>query len=302
MDDLDFSNLAPARAEAAARSNVQSAAHSSLYNPAIALEFFKSTGSLEKVSGGKPIFVANEKKSGGLFSRGDRMYLLLDGEVGLMINNRVFAAVKPGEIFGELAVIAGVPRSATAMPKTDCSLLSLDQKQFHAALGKSPEFALMLMSIMVGRLRQSIATLGAAAGAAGPTERGAVFERVTVAELATEFVNQPPIPFPAGKVIFAAGSAGASMYVVIDGRVAVSVNNRVIERIPPGGIFGELALVDRSARAATATAETDCRLLSINRNEFLALIRAKPLFGASLLRSIAGRMQSLAVLVAKIQA
>lgn len=303
MDDLDFSKMAPAQAEAVARSTVQSTTQSALYSPAIALAFFKSTGSVEKIPGGKPIFVANEKKSAGLFSKGDRMYLLFEGEVGLMVNNRVFGAVKPGEIFGELAVIAGVPRSATAMPKTDCVVLSLDEKQFHGALGKSPEFALMLMSIMVNRLRQSIAALGAAApAAAGPANGSAVFERKMLIELAENFVNQPPIAYPAGKVIVAAGSIGSSMFVVVEGNVAISMNERVVERVPPGGIFGELALVDRSARAATATAETDCRLLSINRNEFLALIKAKPEFGASLLKSIARRMQVLAVQVAKGQA
>ena len=303
MDDLDFSKMAPAQADAVARSAVQGTTQSALYNPVTALAFFRSTGTVEKVPGRKPIFVANEKKSGGLFSKGDRMYLLVEGEVGLMINDRFFGVVKQGEIFGELAVIAGVPRTATAMPMADCVVLSLDEKQFHAALGKSPEFALMLMSIMVGRLRQSIARLGdGAPAAAGPANRSAVFDRKMLAELAKNFVNQPPIAYPAGKVIVAAGSVGTSMYVVIDGSVAIAVNDRVVERIPPGGMFGELALVDRSARAATASAEADCRLLSINRNEFLALIKAKPKFGASLLRSIAERMQALVVQVAKTQA
>ena len=302
MDDLDFSSMAPAQAEAAARNTVQSAAQSTLYRPAIALAFFRSTGSVEKVPGGKPIFVANEKKSGGLFSKGDRMYLLIEGEVGLMIGNRFFGAVKQGDIFGELAVIAGLPRSATAMPKTECVLISLDEKQFHAALGKAPEFALMLMSIMVSRLRQSIAALGATApAAAGPANRSAVFDRKMLAELAENFVNQPPVAFPAGKVVVAAGSVGTSMFVVIDGNVAISVKDHIVERIPAGGIFGELALVDRSARAATATAETDCRLMSINRNEFMALIKAKPGFGASLLKSIAERMQSITMQAAKTQ-
>ena len=303
MDDLDFSKMAPAQAEAVARGTVQVTTQSELYRPAIALEFFKSAGTPEIAPGGKPIFVAKERKSAGLFSKGDKMYLLIEGEVGLMINDRFFGVVKPGEIFGELAVIAGVPRSATAMPKTECVLLSLDQKQFQAALGKSPEFALMLMSIMVNRLRQSLTILGAAASAAaGPADRGAVFDRKVLAELAQHLVDYPPISYPAGKVIISAGSVGASMYVVIDGRVAVSVAGRVVERIPSGGMFGELALVDRSARAASAIADTDCRLLSIGRNEFLELVKAKPVFGASLLRSIAERMQSLAAKVAALPA
>ena len=306
MDDLDFSTGAPtpprtAASAAAERSGAQAVAQSSLYDPAVALAFFKSAGTAEKKPAGKPIFVANEK-SGGLFSKGDRMYLLLEGEVGLMINNKFFGIVKKGEIFGELAVIAGLPRSATAIAKIDCLVLSLDEKQFHAALGKAPEFALMLMSIMVNRLRQSITRLGAAASAAaGPSDRSAVFDKKMLAELAKQFSDRPPMTFPAGKVIVAAGTVGVSMYVVLEGRVAISVNDRVVERIPPGGAFGELALVDRSARAATATAETDCHLLAIGRNDFLALVKAKPLFGASLLKSTAERMQSLAAQVAKLQ-
>jgi CRP-like cAMP-binding protein len=66
-------------------------------------------------------------------------------------------------------------------------------------------------------------------------------------------------------------------------------------------MFGEMALVDRSARAASAKADTDCRLLAINRTDFLGLVRSKPAFGASLLKSIAVRMQQLAQQVAKLQ-
>ncbi|MBI3370575.1 MAG: cyclic nucleotide-binding domain-containing protein [Betaproteobacteria bacterium] len=306
MDDLDFSQSPPAPAPrpaapaAAERSSAQAVAQSSLYDPTVALNFFKSAGTAEKKPAGKPIFVANEK-SGGLFSKGDRMYLLIEGEVGLMINNKFFGIVRKGEIFGELAVIAGLPRSATALAKIDCIVLSLDEKQFHAALGKAPEFALMLMSIMVSRLRQSLARLGAAASAGGPADRSSVFDRKLLAELSKHLADRPPVAVPAGKVIVAAGTVGVSMYVVREGRVAISVNDQVVEHIPPGGAFGELALVDRSARAATAVAETDCQLLAIGRNDFLALVKAKPLFGASLLKSIAERMQALAAQVAKTQ-
>ena len=56
-----------------------------------------------------------------------------------------------------------------------------------------------------------------------------------------------------------------------------------------------------SDRAASAKADTDCRLLAINRTDFLGLVRSKPAFGASLLKSIAVRMQQLAQQVAKLQ-
>ena len=299
MDDLDFSAKPASRPEAAARAAAQVAAQSPLYQPALALEFFRSAGTLEEKPAGKPIFSENEK-AGGLFSKGARMYLLLEGEIGLMIRNQFFGVVKPGHVFGELAVIAGLPRSATAMAKINCRVLSLDEKQFHAALEKKPEFALMLMSTMVQRLRESIAKLGPASAAQGaPAERSDILDRKTLASLQGELAAREPAEFPAGKVIMSAGAVGAFMYVVLDGRVAISVGNSVIERVGSGGVFGEMALVDRSARAASAVAETDCKLLAINRTDFLELVKAKPAFGASLLKSIAVRMQQLAQQVAQ---
>lgn len=299
MEDLDFSAKPMPHAEAAARAAVQVAAPSPLYQPALALEFFRCAGSVDEKPGGKPFFTENEK-AGGLFSKGARMYLLLEGEIGLMVHNKFFGVVKPGDVFGELAVIAGLPRCATAMAKIKCRALSLDEKQFHTALEKKPEFALMLMSIMVQRLRQSIAKLGTAARlSTASAERSDVLDRKALADLQQALGMPEPAGFQAGKVIMSAGAVGAFMYVVLDGRIAVSVSNRVVERIGPGGILGELALIDHAARAATATAETDCALLAINRNSFLDLVKSKPAFGASLLKSIALRMQQVALQVAQ---
>jgi len=299
MDDLDFSAKPTPRPDAVARAAAQVAAQSPLYQPALALEFFRSAGTLEEKPAGKPIFSENEK-AGGLFSKGARMYLLLEGEIGLMIRNKFFGVVKPGDVFGELAVIADLPRSATAMAKINCRVLSLDEKQFHSALQKKPEFALMLMSTMVQRLRQSIVKLGTARPAVTPAERSDILDRKSLAGLEHELSTQEPASFPAGKVIMSAGAVGAFMYVVMQGRVAISVGDNVVERVGPGGMFGEMALVDRSARAASATAETDCKLLAINRNDFLGLVKANPAFGASLLKAIAVRMQQLAQQVAQL--
>jgi CRP/FNR family cyclic AMP-dependent transcriptional regulator len=300
MEDLDFSAIAP-HPEAAAHAVSQIAAKSPLYEPALALEFFRSAATMEELPGGKPVFQENEKA--GWFSKGARMYLLLEGEVGLMIGNKLFGTVKPGEIFGELAVIAGLPRSATAIPGAKCRVLSMDKDQFHAALEHKPEFALMLMGTMVHRLRESIAKLGSARQAAGaPAERSDDIDGGSLDALEAELAAQEPASFPAGKVIMSAGAAGAFMYVVLQGRVAISVGDSVVERVGRGGIFGEMALVDRSARAATAAAETDCILLAISRADFIGLVKARPAFGASLLKSIAMRMHRLAQQVAKLQA
>ena len=68
----------------------------------------------------------------------------------------------------------------------------------------------------------------------------------------------------------------------------------VVDRVGPGGIFGEMALIDQSPRAANAVAETDCALLAINRNVFLNLVKSEPRFGIALLSATAERLRNTA--------
>ena len=58
--------------------------------------------------------------------------------------------------------------------------------------------------------------------------------------------------------------------------MAISIRGAVVERVGQGGIFGEMALIDQSPRAANAAAETDCALLAINRQVFLNLVKSEP--------------------------
>jgi CRP-like cAMP-binding protein len=80
--------------------------------------------------------------------------------------------------------------------------------------------------------------------------------------------------------------------VVMDGSVRITVKDKVVELVRPGGAFGEMALVDQSKRAASAAAASDSNLLSINRNDFLKLIKTNPAFGISLLRALANRLRN----------
>ncbi len=125
------------------------------YDPAVALQFFKSGGKPVTIAGGETIFAEKERAIPLL--RRQKMYLLLKGEVNLVSGAKTIGHVRAGEIFGEMAVISDAPRSASAVAKTECRVIALDDKEFEAALGRYPEFALMLMSVMIFRLRNTIA-------------------------------------------------------------------------------------------------------------------------------------------------
>ena len=115
------------------------------YDPAVALEFFKSAGTPEAIAEGKTIFKERQRQIP--FLRRATMYLLLRGQVGLLAGKRPIGRVRPGEIFGEMAVISHAARSASAIAETPCRMIALDDQRFEVALRKKPMFALMLMKI-----------------------------------------------------------------------------------------------------------------------------------------------------------
>ena len=297
MDDLDFSGKPGVPPKPPAATPATAAAPVSLYSPKLALDFFSIDGTPEQFAAGKRIFAENEK-AGGFFAKGAHIYLLLEGEVTLTLKDKPLEMVLPGEIFGEMATIADLPRSATAMARKHCRVLALDERQFQQSLQQMPEFALMLMSVMTQRLRRSIAKLATARkeSVVAPPQKSSL-DRKTLAELQHELGDPAPTRAQAGQNVLTQGAVGACMFVVTEGRIAISIDGRVIEHVGPGGIFGEMALVDRAGRAATATAETDSAWLLIARNDFLAMIRSKPAFGMALLRSMGERVQHIGALL-----
>jgi CRP-like cAMP-binding protein len=265
---------------------------SRLYKPAVALDFFKHGGKPERIAAGETIFAEGKK---GLIFR-DKMYLLISGDVDLMVKKRVIASLKAGEIFGELAAIDGAPRTASAVARTACRVIGLDEKQFYAALRKKPGFALMLMSVMINRLRETITQLLANGDMSEKeaTKESITFKPRLLAELVQGLADDPPVFFLQGRQILQAGQTGLRMYAIIEGKVTVTIGGRVVERLGPGGVFGEAALVEQSTRLASAVAESDCSLLAISRQAFMALVKISPEFADAILGSLAERMRFLA--------
>jgi CRP-like cAMP-binding protein len=94
-----------------------------------------------------------------------------------------------------------------------------------------------------------------------------------------------------GETIFQAGDPGDCLYAVIEGAVEIELAGTVVERITPVGIFGEMALIDRLPRSATARAAEDCRLAVINEKRFLRLIEQTPRFALQVMQVITDRLR-----------
>ena len=287
-------------------------ARSSYYDATVAKAFFESCGKRETIAAGTTLFVENEKSSKkGIFTKPinaelfnkpitHRMYLLSDGAVELTAGGKMIDTVRAGEVFGEMAVIAEIPavrpastRTATATAKTDCTGYSLDGAETEAGLNTTPEFALMLMSVMFERLRFLAARLATRETAKSNVSSRSepVFDAATLAALEATLERATVVRFNEGRQIMKEGHPGTTMYIVLEGRVTIAINNKIVEKLVPGGVFGEMALVDQSPRTASAIARTDCALLSMNRDSLIALVKSDPAIGMAMMRCVADRMR-----------
>mgnify|MGYP001822950131 CR=1 FL=1 len=82
---------------------------------------------------------------------GREFVVIVSGKATVRRKNRVIASVGPGDFLGELAVVAGVPRTATVTADTDMVLSVLNRREFSALLDEQPRVA---RKILVGAVRR----------------------------------------------------------------------------------------------------------------------------------------------------
>ncbi len=109
---------------------------------------------------------------------------------------------------------------------------------------------------------------------------------ITLFRNATDFES-----FLAGQVIFREGQPGDVMYAVSEGEVDILIHDKVIDTAGPGGIVGEMALIDAKPRSATAIAKTDCKLVPISEKRFTFLVQQTPNFALQVMRVMADRLR-----------
>jgi CRP-like cAMP-binding protein len=91
-----------------------------------------------------------------IFKEGEpakELYIIQSGKVDIQLGNRLLDTLEANDIFGEMALIDGAPRSATATAKTDVALVPMSKKDFLSLVTRAPTFALDVMGMLARRLR-----------------------------------------------------------------------------------------------------------------------------------------------------
>ncbi|MEQ1577662.1 MAG: Crp/Fnr family transcriptional regulator [Hyphomicrobium sp.] len=97
--------------------------------------------------------------------------------------------------------------------------------------------------------------------------------------------------FAAGEKIFLQDDAATCLYVVRSGKVQIITYGTVLENIGPGGVFGEMAMIDGAPRSAAALAAETTEVMAVDRETFLYLIQRDPEFALRIMKVLANRIR-----------
>ena len=123
-------------------------------------------------------------------------------------------------------------------------------------------------------------------------ERVPIFEDCTMKQLRRIADISTIVEVPERTVLCRAGESGEEFFVLIDGTALVTLSPQRRGRISPGEFFGEMSLLDGEPRSATVKAETDLRLLVIDRSHFWALLREVPELTERILVTLSKRVRN----------
>ena len=122
------------------------------------------------------------------------------------------------------------------------------------------------------------------------------FSELLAAELPRLAGKVRTIRVAAGSIIFKEGDPGDGMYVVDEGSLEILLASlepeaRVLSHVGPGGVVGEMAILDDKPRSATARAEMDSTIRFIPRDEVLRLFSQSPPLLLAMMRDFTQRMR-----------
>ena len=222
---------------------------------------------------------------------GDTMYIIHEGSV-IVIREQdgigtVVARLKPGEFFGEMALVDQGPRSATVRTIGKTTLVPITRDFLFKHSSQNIRFIQTVMETLGRRLEKVDEMLRwRFLGSENTPEfydngdvqepRSAVFLK----SFSPESKTSENITYDEGDLIFRQDQPGDTMFIILDGQVEIcqeAGSVRLIQaRYGRGNFFGEMAVISGNNRSATTRAVAPTTLLPVTGEAFLRKVRTHP--------------------------
>jgi len=93
-----------------------------------------------------------------------------------------------------------------------------------------------------------------------------------------------------GESLFRKGDLGHSMYIVVDGQIRVHDDDRTVATLERGAVLGEISVLASEERTASATADTEAQLLSLEQEVLYELMGLSPEVSRGLIQVLLERL------------
>lgn len=257
------------------------------------------------------------------------MFVICQGSVDIFSDygtseEKKLITLTEGQFFGEIGMIAVMPRTATAVAAEDNVVLELiSNENFEDYLKNHPENLQPIMSSVSGRIRELTDDLSMITKMTnealreiqnGNTASGWMtkllgklkakkaasndFAILRKRQLALSGEVSPVVKFKAGDVIFRAGEQADCMYDIYDGSVGIysdyqTENAKLLAKLSADDVFGEMGVLDDMPRSATAVCLTDCAILVVKPENFMAFFQEKPVKILQILQQMCMQLRDL---------
>jgi CRP-like cAMP-binding protein len=119
-----------------------------------------------------------------------------------------------------------------------------------------------------------------------------LFQDLEQRDLESIASNLREVTFNAGQEVTTEGGGGVGFFVIQEGEATVTVHGEQRGKLRTGDYFGEIALIARTDRTATITADSNLRCLGMTSWDFRPLVESNGTIAWKLMRAIARKIQA----------
>ncbi len=216
--------------------------------------------------------------------------LLVHGEVevrrGPGAQEKVLARLGAGSVFGEMALVADLPRSVQVIARRESDVLHLRREDIEALAEDIDDVTWATAKFIRQRFINHVLLTSPVFAPFTAAERQAISDRFT------------SVGIPTDEVIVRKGSACPGLYMIINGEVEVSKldgsdsSTPHVARLAEGSVFGEMSLINAAAKNVTVHAVRGGEFLFFSRGDFQELLASKPAINQELTQLSDERIQA----------